>query len=467
MKNRYDVICIGAGSGGLATGLAAAELGLKVLIIDKNKNKIGGECVHTGCIPSKALLYASRNYSKFDQAIKYVKSVQQKVLLQESPGQLQAKGVDLIFGTAQFIGRNQIKVAGNEYTSHKIVVATGSRPRTIEVENHGSTIVVTNEQLFDIKNPTHLAIIGGGPIGCEMAQAFINLGIKVTLLERGPHLLDKDPDFAGNLICKKLAQAGVVVCLNSEVEKIDYGNRLHIKQADKNETTKLSESVSHLLMAVGRVYDYKELNLAAAQIKTDNQGQPILDSARRSESNSSIIFAGDASRDPLFSHMAEEHARTNLRNWLNPFKTCQPRKKIVPWITFTNYEVATFGYSIKQLRKQGVKFRIIKGDFADNDRAMTDDYQDAAYQLLVAKKPYSRRERMCGGTVVAPKAGELIQELMLAQENNLSIASLRNKFYAYPTMGQVWQSVLLHDQSEQSLTPRVKSIIARWFRLIN
>ena len=462
---KFDVICIGAGSGGLAIGLATAKIGLKVLIIEKDSDNIGGECLNSGCIPSKALLHASRQYDSFNKAIAYVKERRSIIEHHESIESLEDQGLTILIGAAKFTSKNVLEVNEKKYSAKKIVIATGSKPRTIELKNHGQVPIVTNEQIFQITNPTHVGIIGGGPIGCEIAQAFGNLGIKVTLIERGNRLLPHDPQFAGNLVQKNLKDLGITVCYEQEVVEVDYGNRMHLKPVgnDGNSNDKLSNPVSHILLAIGRDRDFSDLDLKTAGIRINDKGDPVLDSYNRSVSNKQVVFAGDASGDPTFSHMAEEHARIHVTNWLSPFAFKKPRLNMVPWVTFTNYQVAKFGKSRKNLDSNNKKYRIVSGDFNRDDRAITDSYQDARYELYIGKGLL--KEHLLGGIVVSPHAGELVQELMLVTEQKLPLASIRNKFYAYPTAGRFWQKVLLDDLADRWIDNKIRQIVRILFTI--
>ena len=470
IRNRndsYDVICIGAGSGGLATGLAAATVGLRVAVVDKSADKFGGECLHDGCIPSKALIHlAGTNCYTFQQAITKVKEIQARIYEDESPKALEEAGVDTYIGHAKFVSNNSIVVNDVELRFRKIVIATGSSPRELDLENHAKVPVVTNQEIFDVTNPTHLLIIGGGPIGCELAQAFRRLGVMVTIVQRGDRLLEKDVPRAGKLLKTSLESEGVQVILNGEVTKIDYGARAHVCINGQDKTNaKLTAPVSHVLLAVGRVFNTPDIGLENTTVKTNKDGEIQIDKYLQT-SVRSIVMAGDVTRQPLFSHMAEEHARTLLTNWLSPINFKKPRLQTLPWVTFTDPAVAKFGYSKDTLEESGRTFRELSGVFSYDDRALTDEYADSEYELYIGKTWYAR-EYLLGGTVVAPEAGELVQELMLLAEGKLSLSAIRNKFYAYPTKSRFWQRILLEDQSNRLLTDKLKHFLQIWYRLIN
>jgi pyruvate/2-oxoglutarate dehydrogenase complex dihydrolipoamide dehydrogenase (E3) component len=465
MSVRYDVICIGAGSGGLSVALTAVELGLRVLIIDKEESNFGGECLHSGCVPSKALLHASRTNKDFAAAKKYYQSVQVKIFNRENVTSLRKRGIDVVVGNARFEGRNTVSVGDCQYLARKIVIATGSVARKLDVANHGKVPLVTHHDVFEINEPRHLGIIGGGPVGCEMAQAFSNLGIKVTLVERGERLLPRDEIFAGNIITRKLRDNGVTVCLRSELKEIDYGNRMHLYRNSKSKIEeKITESITHLLVAVGSERDFANLDLAAAGIAVNDSGMPVLKNYVYT-TNPDVVLVGDAAGGPQFSHTAEEHARALIKNWLMPFIRFNPRLLTVPWVTYTDFEVAKFGLSPDVIKQKFTVWRVIEGDFATDDRAVIDNYSDGQYKIYVAKRLF--RERIVGGTVVAPGASEMVQELILAAEQRLPLSSISGKFYAYPTKSQTWQRVLLQDQASRMIKSISKRIITRWFRIKN
>lgn len=471
-SQKFDVVCIGAGSGGLVVAMVANALGLKVAIVEMNETKFGGECLNSGCIPSKALLYASKKYKNFDEAISYIKSVQKNVGIHESPDALKKLGIEVIIGRASFSSADQLVVGNLIIGAKKFVVATGSRPRLLQVKNHAKVPVLTNQEIFKITKPQHLLVVGGGPFGVEMAQAFNRLNVKVTLVEHGAKLLPGDEEFAGELLLDRLRLEGIVVALNSRLTQIDYASRGHIqsiapKGAEKSEGKSkevLTGPVSHVLVAIGREVDYSSLNLEATGIGFNSNGMPIINRFLES-TNKRIVFAGDAVGQGFFSHAAESHARTLITNWLLPFKFSKTVSNELPWVTFSTPEVAHFGKTKTYLNKSGTNYRVLSGDFSTDDRANTDDYTYAKYELYLAKKAF--KEVIVGGCVVAPGAGELVQELMILQQNSISLSKIRNKLYAYPTAGRFWQRILIQDYESRLIGPKIKKGLKVWFCLMN
>ena len=466
----YDVIVIGAGAAGLNIAVPTAKLGLKTLLVEKRSENLGGECLNTGCVPSKALLHvAKRKHDAeqladfgittsgsldFEKVAGYVENVQEEIRQHESPEFLESLGVNLAFGAARFVAPDRVEVGAESHTARRFVIATGSRPRLPDIAGFEDVRYLTNENLFELKElPEKLLILGGGPIGVEMAQAFARLGSEVTLVEMGPRLLVRDPEQAAAIIQRKLENEGVTLYLNTKVARFPSAKVASLERAGES----FEQAFDEVLIAIGKNLDYSELGLEAAGIALD-KGRTKLDRYLRT-TNKRVYVSGDATGQVYLTHATELHASVILWNLFSPIK-----RKIsyddLSWVTFTDPEVATFGLSEPELRNRGVRYRKVVQGFEDVNRATTDDYPES--KLIV----YLKGEQLLGGTMVAPNAGELFQELVLAKQNKISIRKLLEKVYPYPTATRVnrWLAIWEYDRK---MTETVKKVLRGAFRMMS
>lgn len=389
------------------------------------------------------------------QAVKaYIKAKQDKIWQHESPEYLEKEeGISIQIGEAHFTGKNSISVNGQEYSAKNIVVATGSRPRQLKFPGSENIPVYTNEELFDLGNfPKNLLVVGGGPIGVEMGQAFSRLGSTVTIIDKSERILSKELPEVSSLLQKRLETEGLRFQLTYNLEKVIAG-KAHLKSAS-GETAEIP--VDGILLAIGRELKYDSLKLENANIQLKD-GKPDLDNYLRAKGNKGVYFAGDAVGGPFFSHAAEVHTTTILTNFFapGPFK-----KKLslehFSWVTFSEPQVATFGFSQAEIEKRGINYQKIDFPFKNDDRAIAADYEYGRLILFSKKNKLNpRKGKILGGTIVAPNAGEMIQELILAKENGLGIEALFNKTYPYPTQSRV---------NKVALVEKFGSEISNWIK---
>lgn len=476
-KNSFDVIVIGAGAGGLGVAIGMAKFGFRVLLIEKNADNFGGDCLNTGCIPSKALLhvasqihngklaeqYGWRSEGKTDlqKVWHYVRAKQDKIRAHESAEYLEREeGIETLIGEARFSGKNEVSVGGKTLRAKKILVATGSKPRVLDLPGIAEIPLYTNESLFQMRAlPQHLVIIGAGPIGLEMGQAFRRLGAEVTVLDRADRSMTKERPEVSALIQKRLEKEGITFHLSAQIEGFEQGQYLLFKAASSQSKKLKTDAV---LMAVGREITYDQLNLTAAGVNLDDRGWPVIDDYLRARGNKNIVFAGDAAHNLLFSHAAELHTTVLLTNFFTPapfkkkFKTGD-----FSWVTFTDPEVATFGLSEKELQEKGLNYEKLDFEFGSDDRAVASDYEYGRLILFTKKNRINPRNgKILGGTMVAPNAGEMIQELILAKQQGLGAGAIFNKTYPYPTQSRVTKMALVEKFSGE-IDGRIKRLL-RW-----
>lgn len=465
-QKEYDVIVIGAGSGGLSVAIPMQKFGFKVLLIDKSDHAIGGDCLNDGCVPSKSLIYVARIVHHARQARQfglqvegdvdiekvtaYIRSRQNLIRAHENAGFFREMGMDVALGRARFVSQNQVSVDGQTYNGKKIVIATGSRPRQLSIPGSEQVSYLDNRGIFDIRKlPKNLLIIGGGPIGIEMAQAFCRLGSAVTVVHSKSMILNKETEEIACILYKRLQQEGIQFYMETKASRFLGTDRLLIE-------TKEGEKELHfdtLLVSIGRQLNTEELDLEKAGIDTD-KGRIVVDEHLKT-TNKHVYVCGDIAGSLQFSHAAEQHATILLNNFLSPLKKKLDNKHM-SWVTFTDPEVATFGYNEEHLKKHNISYEKLEMDFSEDDRAVVEDYQYGKLILYIEEKSLLKRNpKLLGGSMIAPNAGELFGELVLANSARLGIDALFEKIYAYPTASAVNKRIVLHKKEEQ-LTDLVK-----------
>jgi pyruvate/2-oxoglutarate dehydrogenase complex dihydrolipoamide dehydrogenase (E3) component len=476
-KHEFDMIVIGAGSAGLSVGLFMNQAGFKVLMISKSDKDIGGDCLNDGCVPSKALIHAAKMVAQAKEAeslglkvsglvnikkvVDYIQEKQSFIRSHENAKWLRDQGITVALGHACFAGKNQVEVAGKIYSGKKIVIATGSKPRKLTVEGIEKVSYFDNESIFHLDTlPEMILCIGGGPIGMEIAQALSRLGSQVTVVHKGQTILEHDDAAVTDILLERLKIEGVKFLLNSQVSKFISTNEADIVNSNGETTVVNFDAV---FVATGRVLALKPLSLPTAGIEVDG-GKIVIDKYLRT-TNKNVFVCGDVAGDLQFSHAAEFHARIILNNLFSPFKK-KLNNEHMSWVTFTDPELATFGLSEKQLKALKISYRKLEKDFTDDDRAVVDNYQYGKLILLVSEKNLFRKQVILGGTMVAPNAGELIQELILSNTNQLSVKAIFNKVYPYPVASRINQSMIT-DLMSEALTPMIKALLQKAYQIFS
>lgn len=461
-------------------------------MIDKAAKNFGGDCLNYGCIPSKALLHVANLFQKgreaaefgfqasgkadFKKVMAYVHDQQDIIRAHETPEYFAKEwGAQTIIGTAALTGKNEVTVNGQKITAPKIILATGSIPRPLEVAGANQLKIYDNESLFWelTELPDHLLIVGGGPIGCEMAQAFRRLGSEVTLVNRGNALLANDPPQMGQILETQLRKEGVTILHETEIARFTSPTEaelhsLHagaakpsVAGSDENFNVAKSIKFSHVLAAIGRQVRTEGLGLAAAGVEV-NAGKIITDAYYRT-TNPNIYAVGDAYGQEQFSHGAEMHNIGLWNNILSPIKKKHSLEHFT-WVTFTDPEVASFGWTAKDLDDRGIGYETKEISLKDDDRAVAADYRYGHLILYLSKGGLFSKTNILGGCMIAPAAGEMIQELHLMNQLGLPLSKLTNKIYAYPVGSRINQKAAREKTQGALLTERNKRLIRWWYR---
>ncbi len=457
MTTSYDIIIIGGGSAGLGAIGMAQKLGWKPLLIDKQEEHIGGDCLNFGCVPSKAVIHLAKYFHGAKQAAKYGtaqegKADMQKVLnyvhqkqevirAHENADYFRKQGIEIVIGTASFVNKNTVQVEGKQYSAKYILLATGSKPRYLKIKGLEQIPHYTNETIFyDLKRlPERLLVIGGGPIGCELGQTFQRFGSAVTIVNRGPRIMSVEREETSQILQEVLEKEGVTILNNSTVSAITSSTTATIKNKNGEEQTLSCDAI---LVAAGRVLNYDDLNVSAGGIQTNERGRLIINEYLQT-TNPNVYVAGDAAGMYKFSHGAEKHIKLITHNFQHTFKKKHDAKDL-SWVTFTDPEIASFGYTEKQLKEKKILYWRQDQSFYKDDRAIVGEYAYGKITLFVTPKRFWKSKRtILGGCIIAPNAGELMQELHLAADAGISLQTFLDKLYAYPTASRINQQAIM------------------------
>ena len=442
----YNLVVIGAGSAGLVTAAGAAALGAKVALVEKNL--LGGDCLNVGCVPSKALLRSARFYADLEQASKFtggepvpyeadfpaamerMRRLRAHLSHRDSAERFQSLGIDVFLGEATFLDRRTVQVAGAALRFTKAVIATGARALRPDIAGLEQAGYLTNETVFNLtERPRRLLVIGGGPLGCEMAQAFARLGCSVIIANREPYFLPDEERDAAEILANALRRDGIEVRLNTVVTSVSLEGRE--KQVclvnDDQETTVV---VDEILAGVGRVPNVEGMNLEAAGVRYDHQhGVQVNDYMRTS--NWRIYAVGDVALERKYTHMADATARIVIQNAL-----FLGRKTLsaltIPWCTYTDPEIAHVGIHVQEGRERSMSLKTFTVPMSDVDRAVLDGEDEGFVKIHVREGT----DTIVGATIVARHAGEMINEISLAMVAGIGLETVSQVIHSYPTQAE-------------------------------
>jgi pyruvate/2-oxoglutarate dehydrogenase complex dihydrolipoamide dehydrogenase (E3) component len=420
---KTDVCIIGAGSGGLSVAAGAVQMGASVVLLEGHK--MGGDCLNYGCVPSKALLHAGKTAMGWDDAHDHVRQTIATIEPHDSVERFEGLGVRVITEYGQFISPKEVQAGDYVIEARRFVISTGSSPFVPPIPGIENVPYETNETIFDLKDkPDHLLIIGGGPIGLEMAQAHRRLGCEVTVIEGMKALGRDDPELAAHVL-EALRAEGIAIeeeALAAEIRGEAGAIEVEVKDGRVFKGT-------HLLMAVGRKPNTDKLNLEAAGIEPTRAGIKVDASLRTT--NKKVYAIGDVAGGLQFTHVAGYHAGVIIRSMLFGLPSKQ-RTDHIPWATYTAPELAQIGLTEAEARKShGDKLEVARFDFAGNDRAIATQQAKGLIKVMIVKG------RPVGVSIVGPGAGEMITLWALAIANRLKMGQIAAMVAPYPTMAEI------------------------------
>jgi pyruvate/2-oxoglutarate dehydrogenase complex dihydrolipoamide dehydrogenase (E3) component len=443
-----DLCILGAGAAGLSVAAGAAQMGARTVLIEAGA--MGGDCLNTGCVPSKALLAAAkaaarvRGATRFGVAAgapdidfaavhRHGRDTIAAIAPHDSVARFTGLGCTVIQARGHFVDGRTVEAGGRRIQARRFVIATGGRPRLPPIPGLVAVPFFTNETLFDTTVlPGHLVVIGAGPIGCEMAQAHRRLGSQVTVIDSA-RLLPKDDPEAAAVVRRALLADGVALIEGATIRRVEAtGDGIALDLACAEGQRRITGS--HLLVAAGRQPNLEALGLDAAGVRFDANGITV--DARLRTSNRRIFAAGDVTGGPQFTHLAGAHAGIVLRNALFRLPA-RLDTRALPWVTYTDPELAQVGLTEAQaVASHGPSVRVLRADFADNDRARAEGTTGGLVKAMV-----TARGEILGCTMVGPQAGELIQPWVLAMAQRLKIGALAGMIAPYPTLGEISKRV--------------------------
>ena len=443
-SDRLDLVVIGGGTGGLVSALVAAGIGARVTLIERGR--LGGDCLWTGCVPSKSLLAAadlahrirhaddvglvpSEPTIDFTQVMDHVYGAQRVIEPQDSAARLEREGVEVVAGHAQFASPGVVDVSGRRLRYRKAIIATGSRPLLPSIPGLAEADPLTSDTVWDLtRQPRSLVILGGGPIGCELALAFARLGSQVTLIEAGERLLSREEPRASELIAARLQAEGIAVWCGRSVASVtrsQAGGELQLRPGGPSPTI----AFDRLLVAAGRAPSTDGLGLEAVGVGTDGSGF-VQVNARLRTSNRHVYAVGDVTGAMAFTHVAAYHARVATINALFATRR-QVDYAAVPRVTFTDPEVAAIGLTEREARRRWDKPTIVSFDYGELDRAITDG-RPYGFVTLVGDP----KGRLVGATIAAPGGAESVAELAAWISSGAKIDRISQTVHAYPTFSE-------------------------------
>ena len=466
---RYNLVVLGAGTAGLVAAAGAAALGAKVALIERGL--MGGDCLNFGCVPSKGLIGSARVAATvrqarafgvnvpegggvdFAAAMERMRRLRAHISPNDSAQALSGTGRRCLFRDARFMDSDSIDVDGTRLKFKRAVIATGARAAAPPIPGLNSVDYLTNESLFSLTElPRRLGVIGAGPIGCEMAQTFAQLGARVWLIEAEHGILPREDRDAAEIVRRSMERDGVqlLCCGKSVTIQNDRGIRL----AGESHGTAWDEPVDQLLVSVGRTPNIEDLNLAAVGVEYHAKGLVV--NERMQTTNPRIYAAGDVCSPYQFTHAADFMARIVLQNAL--FRGwAKSSSLVIPWCTYTTPEIAHVGLSERQARDKNLAVDTLVQHFHDVDRAILDGEDEGFVKVHLRKGT----DRIVGATIVARHAGDLISEITLAMTHGLGLKKIGGTIHPYPTQADAIRK--LGDQYNRTrLTPFVKTLLRKW-----
>lgn len=467
-ENAHDLVIIGGGVGGLVTASVAGQLGLDVVLIEREA-ALGGDCLHYGCVPSKTLIRSAeiahhvRTASDFGidatpgstdlgRVMGRVREVIERIQVHDDPERFRSYGIDVRFGEARFVDPHTVAVGNGTLRGRRFVIATGSSPAVPPIEGLEGLGYLTNETVFAQEQlPGRLAVLGGGPVGVELAQAFARLGSEVTIIEQAEELLAREDHELTAELTDALRAEGVTVRVQTAVQSVEQaagGKAVHCSGPEGAQAIEVDE----ILVATGREPNVRDLTLENAGVDYGRGGVTV--DARLRTSAKHIFACGDCCGPYPLTHAAEYQAGIVIANAVFRW----PKKvdyRVMPWATYTDPELAHVGLTEAAAREQGLDVQVARFPFKDVDRALAEGHERGQAKLIV------HRGRLIGASILGPHAGELIHEAVLAMQTRTKIGAIVGMVHAYPTLSQIHRRALSSLYSPRLFAPRTRRLV-RW-----
>jgi pyruvate/2-oxoglutarate dehydrogenase complex dihydrolipoamide dehydrogenase (E3) component len=482
---RYNLVVIGAGSGGLVVAAGGAGLGARVALIEKHAlpfmpeggatvRAMGGDCLQYGCVPSKALLrsakaaHAAREAGDFairgvsdpgpqdlGPVMDYVRGAQARIAPNDCVERFLSLGVDVLLGPGRLRSAHEVEVNGKVVWGRHIVIATGSSVNVPPIPGLAETGYLTNESVWRVRDlPGALLVMGGGPIGTELGQAFARLGSEVTIVSSTSHICAKEDADAAAVLAKKLKSEGVTIHDDAAATRVGKRDGRKIVTVKPKGSPEFDVEVDEILVATGRRPNVEGLGLEAAGVKFGPRGITI--DAKCRTNVPSVWAIGDVAGPYLFTHWAGYQAGVVLRNTLSPVALASCDVANTPWITYTDPEIAHVGLGEEEAKRKGVPHRVFRASFEHNDRAVC----DGTWEGNFAKVLVDPKGKILGATIVHPRAGDLLSEIVLAKKNGLGLSALGSVIHPYPSLSEI-NGALAREYLKTSLTPGRKKILTK------
>jgi len=473
-KGRYHLVVIGAGTAGLVTAAAAAGLGARVALVERHL--MGGDCLNVGCVPSKAIIRAARAWHEareahrifggppvvergdFGAVMERLRQLRADLSSGDSVHRFRDLGVDVFLGEGRFVGPTVVEIGGKRLEFRRAVVATGGRPDAPKIPGLAAAGYLTNETIFSLTAlPPRLLVIGAGPVGCELAQAFARLGSQVTVIDRGEHAMPREDADAAGVVERAMERDGVVFRRRASIIRVERsgGERLIVLQGTNGEAPVRGDEI---LVAAGRVPNVEGLDLEAAGIAYDRAGVRVNDRLRTT--NRRVYAAGDICSRFRFTHAADALARIVVQNALFHGRA-RASRLIIPWTTYTSPELAHVGMYEKDARGAGLPVDTLTIPMHQVDRAVLDGETEGFLRVHLKKGT----DRILGATLVAEHAGEMISEISLAMTAGLGLGRIGATIHPYPTQAEVFRKAA-DAWRRKKLTPMVKRLLQLFFRFL-
>ncbi len=473
-RGRYNLVVLGAGTAGLVSAIGSAGLGAKVALIEKKL--LGGDCLNVGCVPSKALIRASRAATDvraagaygvnvpdgvtvdFPKVMERMRRLRARISNNDSAHRFKSEGVDVFIGKGTFTGPDRIEVDGKTLRFSKAVIATGARAAAPPIPGLKEAGYLTNETVFSLTElPRRLIVIGAGPIGCELSQAFARFGSEVHLLEAVDQILIREDKDAAQRVEKALVHDGVKIITACNVKTVSKrGDDKVVELECGGECREVA--VDEILVGVGRAPNVEGIGLEAAGVEFDPRKGVVIDDTLGT-SNPNILAAGDCCFQYKFTHTADALARIVIQNALFgfPFMKKKASALTIPWCTFTDPEIAHVGMYEKDAKAKGIPVKTFVEELADVDRAILDGEDEGFIKVHVKEGT----DRILGATLVARHAGETLTELTLAITAGIGLGTIAGTIHPYPTQAECIKRAA-DAFSRTRLTPTVKRLFAKW-----